>query len=256
MVNDNLTDFLTDLADAIREKTGTNDLINPQDFAAEIASIEGGGGGDDSAIVDGILGNTATSIKSNATSLRAYALRGASKLVSVDLPKVKSVGDNALYGVGLSELYLPACTSVGGTAICYCNSLVKVDLPSCTSLGTYAFRDNKLLASVSLNSLKTLSQNALYNCGSLKKISLPNVTTINASAFNGSASFETIILGASSVATLANTNAFTGTKIASGSGYIYVPSALVDSYKAASNWSSFASQIRAIEDYPDIMAEV
>ena len=35
-------------------------------------------------------------------------------------------------------------------------------------------------------------------------------------------------------------------------GYIYVPRALVNSYKAATNWSTFASQIRAIEDYPDI----
>lgn len=42
--NDNLTDFLTDVADAIREKKGTTELINPQDFASEIASIESGGG--------------------------------------------------------------------------------------------------------------------------------------------------------------------------------------------------------------------
>lgn len=44
--NDNLKDFLTDVADAIREKKGTTDLINPQDFSAEIASIETGGGGE------------------------------------------------------------------------------------------------------------------------------------------------------------------------------------------------------------------
>ena len=43
--NDNLTDFLADVANAIREKKGTTDLINPQDFSAEIASIETGGGG-------------------------------------------------------------------------------------------------------------------------------------------------------------------------------------------------------------------
>lgn len=42
--NNNLTDFLTDVADAIREKKGTTEAINPQDFASEIASIEGGGG--------------------------------------------------------------------------------------------------------------------------------------------------------------------------------------------------------------------
>lgn len=41
--NNNLTDFMTDIADAIRAKKGTTNKINPQDFAAEIASIEGGG---------------------------------------------------------------------------------------------------------------------------------------------------------------------------------------------------------------------
>ena len=39
---DNLTDFLTDIAAVIRAKKGTSDLINPQDFSAEIASIQSG----------------------------------------------------------------------------------------------------------------------------------------------------------------------------------------------------------------------
>ncbi len=42
--NNNLKDFLTDLADAIRSKTGEAGLINPQDFSARIASIQTGGG--------------------------------------------------------------------------------------------------------------------------------------------------------------------------------------------------------------------
>lgn len=40
--NNNLTDFMKDVADAIRAKRGTSDLINPQDFSAEIASIQTG----------------------------------------------------------------------------------------------------------------------------------------------------------------------------------------------------------------------
>ena len=36
----NLTDFLTDVADAIREKKGTTEKINPQDFSDEIKSIK------------------------------------------------------------------------------------------------------------------------------------------------------------------------------------------------------------------------
>jgi hypothetical protein len=40
--------------------------------------------------------------------------------------------------------------------------------------------------------------------------------------------------------------------IEDGTGYIYVPSALVETYKTASNWVTYAAQIRAIEDYPEI----
>lgn len=39
----NLTDFLTDVADAIRDKKGTTEPINASEFDTEIASIEGGG---------------------------------------------------------------------------------------------------------------------------------------------------------------------------------------------------------------------
>lgn len=38
----NLKDLLTDVADAIREKKGTTELINPQDFGEEIRGIESG----------------------------------------------------------------------------------------------------------------------------------------------------------------------------------------------------------------------
>ena len=43
--NNNLTDFLKDVADAIREKTNASGLISPQDFPERIAAIETGGGG-------------------------------------------------------------------------------------------------------------------------------------------------------------------------------------------------------------------
>lgn len=42
----NLKDHLKEVADAIRAKKGTNDLINPQDFATEIEGISGGGSGE------------------------------------------------------------------------------------------------------------------------------------------------------------------------------------------------------------------
>ena len=54
--NDNLTDYLTDLADGIRAKKGTTDPINPQDFRKEIESISGGGnGGEESEDLDNLI---------------------------------------------------------------------------------------------------------------------------------------------------------------------------------------------------------
>lgn len=40
--NNNLTDFLTDVANAIRTKKGTTGTIDPQSFSSEIASISTG----------------------------------------------------------------------------------------------------------------------------------------------------------------------------------------------------------------------
>ena len=42
-MSNNLKEFVTDIADAIREKKGTTEKINPQNFADEIRSIESGG---------------------------------------------------------------------------------------------------------------------------------------------------------------------------------------------------------------------
>ena len=41
--NDNLGDFLTDIANSIRTKTGTTELINAQDFSDKILNISSGG---------------------------------------------------------------------------------------------------------------------------------------------------------------------------------------------------------------------
>ena len=45
---------------------------------------------------------------------------------------------------------------------------------------------------------------------------------------------------------------FSNTPISNGTGYIYVPKALIESYQAHEKWSAYASQFRAIEDYPEI----
>lgn len=79
----------------------------------------------------------------------------------------------------------------------------------------------------------------------LTKVVLNNAETIGAAAF-GHSGLTTLTIQTNKVCTLASTTALDGTPIANGQGTIYVPSSLVDSYKADSNWSVYASQIKAI----------
>jgi hypothetical protein len=92
----------------------------------------------------------------------------------------------------------------------------------------------------------SVGDSAFYSMASITSVDLANVSTIGANAFNGCSTMTTIILRSPTICTLANANAFTNTPIAKGTGYICVPSNLVDSYKSATNWSTYAAQIIAI----------
>ena len=121
-------------------------------------------------------------------------------------------------------------TSIGRSAFYACSKLTTADFPAATSIGSYAF----------------------YACSKLTTADFPAATSIGSYAFNSCSALTALILRSGTMATLGGTGAFSSTPINSGTGYIYVPAALVDSYKAASNWSTYANQIRAIEDYPEI----
>lgn len=108
----------------------------------------------------------------------------------------------------------------------------------------------------SSDTLETVGAYAFYNCASLTKVELKNVTSIGANAFMNCTRLNMLILRTTEqVCTLHDVSSLGASGIASKNGYVYVPAALVDSYKADSKWSSFASQIRAIEDYPETWAK-
>ena len=97
--------------------------------------------------------------------------------------------------------------------------------------------------------ITTVGEYAFYGCNALAKVDVPNVTSIAAYSLYGCSGLYALVLRGSSVATLGNTYALTNSGIAKTIGYVYVPRALVDSYKAATNWSTYADQFRALEDY-------
>ncbi len=85
-----------------------------------------------------------------------------------------------------------------------------------------------------------LVSRACENCSNLKHIELPSyINEIGNSAFSGCSSLEYIIVNSETVATL-GTTVFDGCVSLTR---IFVPAALVDSYKSATNWAEYANKI-------------
>ena len=167
-------------------------------------------------------------IANEAAFQKCYSLK---RLICDGLEKINSNvfnGDKALIDFGDTS----NITYIGIQAFMACTALTSLKLPSVTSLGRSAFS----------------------GCTGLAKIDIgEKFSTIDGGVFYGCSHLETLILRKpSSVVKLSYVAALNNSGIASKKGYVYVPAALLESYKTATNWVSFASQLRAIEDYPEI----
>ncbi len=166
---------------------------------------------------------------------------------------VTKIGDYAFYDCkSLISVDIPFATSIGTNSFRFCSKLIEADFPLATTIGTYAFHTCTNLSRINLPLVQTVSEAMLRGCSKLTVADFPLVTRIDANAFYTTNELVTLILRSGTMCTLSNTNAFTSSAIASGTGYIYVPRSLLSQYQSATNWSSFSNQFRAIEDYPEI----
>ena len=180
-----------------------------------------------------------------ATSIVDYAFNSCSALTSVLLPSVTSIGRGAFQRCSdLNEVSFPKVTSIGEDAFNECSNLTEVSFPVATSIGNQVFQNCSGLTSVSFPVATSIGDSAFSGCSKLTEVSFPEATSIGVSAFNGCSSLTTIYVGTntSTVCTLYNTTAFNNCTNLTN---IYVPESLVNSYKTATNWSSFASKIKA-----------
>lgn len=212
---DQLDADMTALANTIRTKGGTSGkLAWPAGYKAAVEAIE-----------TGVLYTTNDVI----TETGPWAYYNLTQLVSVSFPELTTLnGGNEFQNCSnLSSVNFPLVTNISTSCFAFCGKLTKVTFPSVATILTSGFN----------------------YCSGLMLADFPVVTSIYNFAFNENTSLRSIILRKGSVCELKNTNAFKSTPIAGGNGYIYVPSALVNSYKAATNWSTFAAQFRALESY-------
>lgn len=209
----------------------TNIVKGVSIFGVTGTAETGGGGSGSDADLDALIANTITSVTSQAASVRDRAFSSCTSVVSISLPAAKTIGK---------------------WAFMQCSKLATVNLPEATTLESSAFSSCPALTSVTIPKVTSLPSQGLYNCTALQKIDLPAVTSISDSVFMMDSKLTAVILRSATLVMLSNKSAFSSSGISAGTGYIYVPSSLVASYKTATNWSTYAAQIRAIEAYPDI----
>ena len=172
-------------------------------------------------------GNDAGTVSGTADIMRSMCARTAWQLnVPDDVTEiVKEAFENSAVGVAnLNNVKIIRTQSFNG-----CASLITINGDNVETLEGSAFNDCRYLETAVFSKLTTIENYALAYCGQYKT----NVRFI----FRNNA-----------VCTLKSTSVFNGSAIARGTGYIYVPDDLVNSYKTATNWSTYARQIKPLSE--------
>lgn len=240
---------MTYTADRIRNKTGDTNQIawdSAKGFGDAVDTITGGGA--DHSVEDAIITRSISGVYSNdrITTVGACAFLGCQALTAIDLPNVTQVKRNAFDScVYLQTINLPKVTEFGAGAFLD-SAIQQADFPLVTTIGNACFNKATNLTSANLPIVTALPANA-FRESTIRTADFAAVTNINRTAFTDCKSLETLIIRTSSVCVISDISvALRGSKIAAGTGYIYVPDNLVDSYKAATNWVALANQIKPI----------
>lgn len=179
------------------------------------------------------------------TEIGIYAANSASNLESINFPNVKTINQGAFGGcTKLSKINIPNVTTIWASAFSHCHALTSLKLANINRVSDHAFTSCYNLESVDLGSdLHTLGEVAFLSCYSLKKLVIRRedamLTWYNPLSycyhFDG---------------TVDETYNPNGDK----DGYIYVPDALVDTYKndvgtTGKGWNQYADQIKPLSEY-------
>ena len=216
---------------------------------------------------------TSITIPDSVTRISKRAFSKCSSLTSIIIPdSVTSIGDYVFCNCySLTSITIPdSVTSIGAFVFIYDNALTSITIPdSVTSIGNYVFNQCYSLTSITIPNGVTYIRNSTFGeCHSLTSITIPDsVTSIGNYVFGNCYSLTSIIIpdrvtsigqsaffngygvafydfrNHTSVPTLANINAFTGI---SDDCQIRVPASLVATWKAATNWSTYADHIMGV----------
>lgn len=179
---------------------------------------------------------------------------------------LKAISENGLGGSGggasvLDSLIDRSITEVssnveyiGESVFMKCSELTTINLPKATIIATSAFRECSALHTVNIPEAKTIGASAIYGSRKILTLELPKVETLEGYALQQN-NVTALILRGGSIPTMVSATALSNSAISKKTGYIYVPKALLSDtdsakdYRLATNWSTYATQFRALEDY-------
>lgn len=222
-------------------------------FASKISG--GGGGGGDTSTFDKYLSGQDVEIRSNITSVKANAIT-ADNITKIILPECTTLGMFAIGGAivqpnggqkgftKLEELKLPKVSTIDHRSISNIvdsNPLKSVVLPSLT----------KIVGGTTRNAF-------YYNATKYYDFGSPSIVSCdlsNGKPFYNNQRIEAIILRYGGVVTIGSTSIFykanTDSIDLGNTAFIYVPSALLEDYKVATNWAtiyaSYPNMFKTIE---------
>ena len=170
---------------------------------------------------------------------------------NLDLPIQWQDEQVATWASGKSISTRRDCMAVGSSDVSFRNNKSLKTFPELKwftgikELSQSAFDGCTSLASITIpDGVTSIGRFAFYGCSSLTSIELPDgVTSIGQSAFDSCTSLTQIRLKAATPPAITS-NTFTAT------AEFYVPDDAVDTYKAASGWSDYASRIHPMSECP------
>lgn len=156
---------------------------------------------------------------------------------------ITTLGDSTIiHRTDITELHLPECTYIADNAISYNDALKKIIIEGAlTHVGSYAFKGNPVLEEIRTPySTAWYGGQALANNPNLELLDYGSGSSLSLQNMNSSA-LDTIILRSETVVTLNYEAQLNNTPFKQGGsgGKVYVPTALVETYKTANKWSVF-----------------
>lgn len=185
----------TDIANAIREKTGSTGLLYPSEMAQNILNIPQGGGEDNlPTFIDGTANfeDYASSIR-NVSAIKPYAFMSNTTVVNANFPKVEKIGDAAFsYCSNLQTINFPKCRYIEYNAFGNCSKITEAIFPECSYIGSNAFYTCSNLTEAIFPECQTVYKETFCYCKSLTTAYFPKATGFSANAFNGCVNLTSI----------------------------------------------------------------